>query len=706
MSPQLKGYKIALWYCVICTVLFIALFAANAAFFGAPDTLLCVLCCLLYLLTTLLGVFLIVRIAGRRSALTDAVKIRAEVMKQTLSGIDMPFMLANEDGNVTWCNRSALTVFPALKAGESVYTICGLKKTEEGAMAAGNDGLTVADRRYLVHSVPIDLGKTSFTAVVLQDITAETEYGRALKAGRIIAADVVVDVSKDLMPDLREGYTKALSEVTNLLTDWAKDMNGLLWQYESGRYIMIFTAKRLADSEADGFNTILNRVKQITFGSDMMPMTVSVGIADVQGDGSLYDKYALARGAVDLALQRGGDQVVIKGRGKDVFYGGNAKRERFQMKLEARMLLTKITPYIMKASNVFIFGHKNADYDCFAASVGLAKLCTSLGKPAGIVVNRADKNISKALADVDKSEEFAPLLMTEDDAHNSVNPDSLLFIVDVNNPYLFASSVLAKDVPYILIDHHRKIPEAPVGEVLYQSIMSSVSSTSEIVAQMLEQYYRSSGELGKLLANLLLSGILLDTNRFSRDCGTGTFAAAQYLKREGANVEYVTTYFNLPVSDYTLELDVKHTVRVIGSCAVCVGRDDRPVADTTVTGRVADDALSLEGVNSTFAICRIGIHNADPPMIAVSARSDGTANVQVIIERLGGGGHHSNAGVQIACDNRVIPIISRALSPEEIRIDVVYRLILLSIFNMTVESDKPLPTEEQILQSAKSRIQN
>jgi c-di-AMP phosphodiesterase-like protein len=229
-----------------------------------------------------------------------------------------------------------------------------------------------------------------------------------------------------------------------------------------------------------------------------------------------------------------------------------------------------------------------------------------------------------------------------------IESDSLLFIMDVNNPAIFEYPEVTNHVSsVIIIDHHRMFSSSFPFETRIQYIEPSASSASEIVAQMLEQFF-PSGVLTADEANLLLAGIQLDTNSFTRDCGAGTYAAAQYLRREGADASEASSFFTLDKRAFMLELKLESTMRMYKEgYAICAADDASAATDPATAARAAETVLKLEGVSASFAVCRMNTDINGEPFYSISARSDGSVNVQLILERLGGGGHHSNAGTQL-----------------------------------------------------------
>lgn len=661
-----KKSKLVIIYCVICTVLFIAVFTLVSYTGKLPQSWVAAVFTALYCVITASGAFLILKFGGPSSPADPPKGLRPD--QNLFRQMKTPAATTDTEGRISWRNEAFTNAFADILSSDTdITSLCGLKlsdiikdQSERGVL------VKIGEQSYRVFGYLLPLSNKNAAAAQTKaagrqavtfwyNVSDEEACKTRLENERLIVAFIIIDMADNILSGMQEQYSEAVSSVSKLLNNWADSINGRLLEYSDGKYIMMFYADQLPAMRRAAF-PILSDVKKITFGGGTVPMTLSIGIADIEG--TVADKCALASSAMSFALQRGGDQVVIKNdRGaKDEFYGGLSKHDPQLTGLNARRLILQAKPIIKEAGSVYIMGHKNADFDCLASCMGIAKICLSLGKKTTIVV-RDNKNIARPYAMLKEMPDYKDLFFDfERDSYDDVESNTLLFIMDVNNPVIFEDEKITKQVSsVIIIDHHRKVSsELPFEDKIRQQyIEPSASSASEIVAQMLEQFF-PSGVLTADEANLLLAGIQLDTNSFSRDCGAGTYAAAQYLRREGADASEASSFFSLDKKAFMFELKLQSSMKLYkDEYAICIGDDAALAPDPASAARVAETVLKLDGVSASFAICRAGTDANGDPTYSISARSDGSINVQVILERLGGGGHHSNAGTQLTTGKTV-----------------------------------------------------
>ncbi len=644
-----KKSRLVIIYCILCSVIFMAAFSLLSYHKRLPGAGPTVIFVAAYCVLTLIGAWLIISFGGASQSQNEPPKTTSRSITHLLSVMKTPVAVTDGSGRIVWHNNAFSDLAQdKLRKDSDLQSLCGVT-LKELLSSESPDGVAVGvnGKSMRVFAYP-QSGSNGRTITTLWfDVSAETELRSRLEDERLIVAYVVIDMADNFLSNMQDQYAEASAAVTKLLKGWAESVNGHIREYGTGKYIMMFFADQLPAMRRSSFS-ILSDAKKITFGDDQVPMTLSIGVADCGG--TVAEKCQLASSAMSFALQRGGDQVVIKNdRGaKDEFYGGLSKHDPQLTGLNARRLVLQATPLIKKAGSVFIMGHKNADFDCLASCMGIAKICLSLGKKTTLLVKN-NKNIAKPYAKMLEMPDYRDIFYDfERDDLDAVESDSLLFILDVNNPAIFEYPEITKHVSQIIvIDHHRMSSSSFPFDTRITYVEPSASSASEIVSQMIAQFF-PSGVLTPDEANLLLAGIQLDTNNFTRDCGAGTYAAAQFLRREGADASIASSFFTLDKKAFLLELKIESTMRQYrDGCVICTGDDSSPSSDPATAARVADTMLRLDGVSASFAIVRINTDVMSEPVYTISARSDGTVNVQVILERLGGGGHHSNAGTQL-----------------------------------------------------------
>ena len=372
-----------------------------------------------------------------------------------------------------------------------------------------------------------------------------------------------------------------------------------------------------------------------------MPITVSLGVSHLK-EGTLAEREAAAQYALDLALQRGGDQVVLRDDVGVSFFGGRTKAGYKRVNIKARVVASNLLSLIARAGNVLIMGHRFGDYDSFGACVGLARLVLNQGVRVNIVVNRDDENLAPCFERIAGLSEYRGLFVDKAEGLDLAGADTLLIVADVNNSgYVECPELMEKTLTVAVIDHHIKTVDYN-SNVKLEYIDSTASSACELVSEIIEN---SVG--GRVLrpeeAELMLSGVLLDTKRFTRNTGTRTFAVAQFLRGVGANPGEAFEFFKTSVSDLEKEARFHTNVLIYRNkiaIAACDG-EDLDASYRVAAAKAADGLLGVKGVTTSFALVLI------EDTVHISARSDGTVNVQVILEQFDGGGHFDVAGAQL-----------------------------------------------------------
>jgi len=474
---------------------------------------------------------------------------------------------------------------------------------------------------------------------VFADIT-ESEYLRyEAEMKDPVAAYFMIDNLDETNQKMQDEYRNASGAVSDLLHEFIANCGGVIKEYNKDKYLCFFENKDLGSFIKSKFG-ILDSVRDIKIEELGMPVTISGGVSNISG--SLFEKESAARNALDLALQRGGDQVVVKGLSTTEFYGGKTKTVQKRTKVRSRVIANELADLIKQSSNVLIMGHKSADHDSIGACVGMARFAKSTSDcEINIIVNIHDENLKSALVKLSGEEEYRDVFIDEAAALDKITSETLAIIVDVNNPKIFESEAVYKNVyKCAVIDHHRKIAEfAKEPDIVY--IEPAASSASELVAEILEQSI-NPGALSKEEAELLLAGIFLDTKNFSRNTGTRTFSAALYLRGEGANPTDALALFKTNVEEFTKEAMFESNIFIYrNTIAISVVEEEVTAADKIAGAKAADRMLSIDGIGASFVVYRIG------DVIHISARSLGKVNVQIILEVFGGGGHFDGAGAQV-----------------------------------------------------------
>ncbi|MBQ5390726.1 MAG: DHH family phosphoesterase, partial [Clostridia bacterium] len=353
------------------------------------------------------------------------------------------------------------------------------------------------------------------------------------------------------------------------------------------------------------------------------------------------DREAGAREALSMALARGGDQVAYKSEAAMEFFGGNTRPVQKRSSVAAKMRSVELITRISRASGVIIMGHRGADQDCLGASVGIARLAMYCYVKPYIVVDKNDRNTANFMKKFEKLAEYADVFVDENEAQDLINSDTLLTVVDVNNIDHMLSSAIALAVnDAINIDHHRKTDSQRKRDWLMEYIEPSASSASELVAEILEQSI-GEGHLLKEEADALLGGILLDTKQFTKSTGTRTFNAAIYLRSSGASIYESAKELKSEFGEFKKQSRILSDL-VIYKNRFVIAKDEEPgePIDRIAAAKAAETLLSIKGVDAAFALIRIGEETH------ISARSNASVSVQLILEKMGGGGHLDSAGAK------------------------------------------------------------
>ena len=451
----------------------------------------------------------------------------------------------------------------------------------------------------------------------------------------LIVTDNYDEVVKNLGEQAQNDYRRA---IVDKLSSWANE-NGVLFRtLRDGRHVIMMAHKTLQQLCENKF-TILDDIRGI--GTDEVTLTISMGIAS--GYNSYIASFNRASSLVDLALSRGGDQIVVKKKGVDdfLFYGGKTNPIASQNRVRARVNAGAYERLILDSDNVVIMGHKFPDADAIGASIGLLKVAVTLGKEAYIVLNKSelDKANEVFVNEVLKDEKLASYFVSSIKVVELMSKNSLLVIADTQNKNLVIDSKLLRLTNKIAIfDHHRRGADFIDATLSYTD--PSVSSTAELVVEMFD-YFRERITLSAAEASVMLSGIMLDTRRFMYNTSKKTYEAAATLKQKGADEKYLSRLLKAPIDHYYARAHLTHRARIFEDIYLISSASAELSLDRTEIAATADDLLNVHGIKATFVLGATGKNE-----VSISARSVGEVNVQLIMEALGGGGHLTNAAAR------------------------------------------------------------
>ena len=561
-----------------------------------------------------------------------------------------PILICDEKGKIIWYNT---VLYSGCRSGGVLYGkfldhICNANLeaiTQEGDQGKevfffpeGNGDDSDADIFCAKSYQAVSKGKVYYV-IVFENVTHTKNLQQRLLNEETMIAYAMIDNLDELTQYVQELYSRTTYDVENILRRMMEKVGGIVRNYGNNKFMLVFAAEYLAAFEKDRFS-VLDEVREIRVGATALPITLSMGIAKISG--SLYEKERATQAALDMALQRGGDQVVVKSEGKFDFYGGKTKTVQKQDKVRSRVIANELIGLLSTAENVIVMGHKYPDFDAFASCLAVLRLAKFCGVKAFIVCDKTTKTLEPCFSKIDGDPEYENVFIDKTEAQDIIRSDTLAVLVDVNNiDFCEAPDIVntARDV--VIIDHHRKTTEFKIQPKI-SYIEPSASSASELLCEFLEQIIPFKA-LPKVEADFLLAGILLDTKNFTHNTGIRTFSSAMYLRSEGANPLEAKALFNMELEDFRSEASFETNVvmyRSFIALALNENEDNPPIARVNAS-RAADRLLSVSGVKASFALCRIG------DSVHISARSQGKINVQLILEKIGGGGHFDAAGAQM-----------------------------------------------------------
>ena len=572
--------------------------------------------------------------------------VMGRIMFDAVVKMDSPVFICDSSERIIWYNTATESLASRKNKlyGERVFELLGATLADIRSDVTGTGTKVYCEgRSFLAKYSHIKTVDDDFALITTTETTELDSLHEKASGAEVVVAYIVIDNFSEMMQYDSEQYRPAAARIDEILRDWSDEHGGILKEYERDKYIFIVDSRSLWEIILKKFD-VLDRVRAVKAGDTNLPLTVSMGVSNIRG--SYEEKEKAAHAALDMALQRGGDQAVVKGDGTIDFYGGVTKSVQKRTNVRARVVSNELISAIKNASNVIIMGHKYADFDSFGACVGLARLSMYCGARVNIVINLSDLNLSGCRSMLDSENDFLGIFVGAESALDLLETDTLVIVADVSNLSIVEAPELASRTDKLaIIDHHRKMEEFS-KEPDIEYIEPSASAACELVAEMLEQVLPKD-ELSSAEANVMLAGIMLDTKRFTKNTGTRTFSAAMYLRDRGASPSDVQELFCESYDDYIGEAKFRRNVEIYrNSVAITVATDASGPADRIIAAKAADNLLMVEGIKASFAAIVIG------DSIHISARSSGSLNVQLILEEMGGGGHYDSAGVQ--CDNMTV----------------------------------------------------
>ncbi len=607
----------------------------------------------LFIALLVVGIVFINFVAKRLTRQSPQVKDRMVLSRAIFDGVDRmdsPALMCRSDGRIFWCNESLRSVMADSRKpyGKSVTEILGVS-IERIRDASPEDGLGIDfhGRYYIAKYNTIKFERGGALVILTESTEMKTMRDELelihekLEESEPVVAYIYIDNLTEMIKYDSESYKPAITKIDEVLRDWALDVKGILKEYERDRYVLVFDRGRL-NAYVDKKFDFLDRIRNIRVGAEQLSVTASIGISSIYG--TFAEKEKSARAALELALSRGGDQVVVKSDDSTEFYGGRNKSSGKRSSVRSRVVSNELLMHISRSSNVLIMGHRYPDFDSIGASIGIARIAMFCGVDVNIVIDRADKNFALCREVLEEVPEYKRVFISGDEALDMISPDTLVIMTDVNNLAIVHDRAIIDASPkFAVIDHHRKQEEYQRDPII-EYIDPKSSSASELVSEMLDQLLPAD-TLTPHEANLLLAGIMLDTHSFTRMTGTRTYGAALFLHDAGADAQAVQELFKTELEEYVKEARFRSNVEIYRdtmAIAVCEKDESADSAgDKILAAKASEGLIGVRGIKASFAMTTIG------DTIHISARSTGEVNVQLVLEKLHGGGHFDTAGAQL-----------------------------------------------------------
>ena len=573
-----------------------------------------------------------------------------------LTQLKVPYAILLDDGKIVWANDSFTHIFKedsvvnhylssyVHELNRSVFPKEEDKRVELEVRFGSRDfkaTLTKIDVKKMHGAddvVGLPKGREYFITISLADVTELHHYIRENEGQRLVSGLIYFDNFEEVMESVEEVRQSLLiALIDRKVNQYLANFDGLVKKMEKDKYFFVVRKQRF-DEMVKGKFAILEDAKSVNIGNTM-PVTLSIGMG--LSTDTYAQSYNHARVAIDLALARGGDQAVVK-NGKNInYYGGKREQTAKNTRVKARVKAEALREFIMTKDQIIVMGHRIADVDSFGAAVGIYRAARVMEKKAHIVLDEITTSVRPFYNDFCKSSRYpSDMFIKSSDIHDIMNDNTMVVVVDTNRPEMTECPELLKKAKTVVVfDHHRQSSDVIENTVL-SYIEPYASSACEMVAEML-QYIADDVRITNIEANSMYAGIMIDTNNFMNRTGVRTFEAAAFLRRCGADITYVRKVFRDDLDWYRAKSKIVSSAEIFRKeYAIASFSDEEMDSPTIIGAQAANELLSIRGIKASFVLTEYY------GKIYVSARAIDEVNVQVIMERLGGGGHINTAGTQ------------------------------------------------------------
>ncbi len=562
--------------------------------------------------------------------------------KQSISNLHLPLCMLNSKGVIVWYNKRLTEVFGKKGLfGEKFIDFVPEFAIEKHI--ENESGSFKIDRFYdRIYNVVYSVNqgkepKDKNIMVYFLDITDYEQMNIEREKSQPFTTLIQLDALTEVLDSADEtNRPKITAEIDRLLKKWAEKYSLALRRTASDKYFAVGTESELYDMEENKFE-LLDEIRAIDFGNKI-PASISMGISPFLND--LKETLLVSESALDIALARGGDQVAVKRNDKFSFYGGVSKAIEKKTRVKSRIVAHALKDLILDSSEVIVMGHNYADLDSLGSAMGVVGIAEMLEKDVKVVLEHSNSSIDVLYNKIKSQPKYENIFISKEQAKNLIKDTSLLVVVDTHRPSLTEyPELIDMSNRIVMVDHHRRGPEYIDKSVLVYH-ETYASSASEMVTELI-QYIKERPKIDEMISESLLSGITLDTKNFTFKTGVRTFEAAAFLRKHGADTISVKTFFQGDMETFRVKAEAMNRTKVIGDCIALTYCENIIENPQLVASQVADELLNFKGMQGSFVL----VENSEE--IQISARSLGKINVQIIMERLGGGGHMETAATQL-----------------------------------------------------------
>ena len=564
--------------------------------------------------------------------------------KTSLINSPFPLVILETDGNVIWKSSKFISEFSKININSYIDELINqimteIEKNENKSDKTIFTEINIENKKYKVLGRYVNSKNKKGYMLILyfldetENLKMQKECMDAKACVEIITIDNYEEATQLLEAEEKLQIT---TQIDKEIINWTNDSNGVLIKSDRDKYIYLFEQKYLEKMKEDKFS-ILDKIKEISVGQNTQ-FTLSIAVSN-EGE-TPRDKYKSAQTAMDLILGRGGDQAVIRENDIYKFYGGRAQEVEKRTKVKARTIAHALENLIKESNKVMIMGHTNPDIDSMGSSIGIYCLAKALNKSAYIIDSDETNTLQSFKETLIKEPEYEDVLINKEVAIENIDENTLLVIVDTHkSTYVEMPELLEKTDKIVVIDHHRKsIDFIENATLVFQEVYAS--SAAELVTELL-QYAETKVELKNIEAESLYAGIMMDTKNFTFKTGVRTFEAAAYLRKCGVDIIRVKKWFQSDLESFNKIADIVKSAEVVNDSIAIAINYEQSKDTSLLCAKAADELLTISNITASFVIGDLG------ERVCISGRSIGDINVQVILEKLGGGGHITLAGAQV-----------------------------------------------------------